>query len=1193
MARCLFEFMEALDHPMTSYQSKSLGVPSLAEPFRQSSHYGGPQLEIPDWMSSFISKDSKLFQSSNLLHKHEFTVADSFKLFLAVIVYDTGSVRSEQFVRILRLVLPHFQEREPELVANGLCSLAEAFSRFARTSKPLVPPSFLPPAVAPLSHQYADDTTWNFSQFSLLGKLSGTLAVKGMTWAQNDRVAIKHEFVCLVQEYCDRGGQLIDVQHQQLAMLIRSIIKDYTLLKIPCTTDWIKEYVCRVILPTQSPQLAGRAGMHLTVQFSYGIRAHYKIVDFSGLMKGLALVVEDHRHFLRSSLEFSNLLRERIVITALSLALKGEWHTASVHVSQAKFCSSLVDLLLAMVNHCDADTLAELELANPSPRLMAYIIIPMCLRFKNRSSTKCLDVLEMQFWLRMLGLTIRSAESNATLRRSSRLAGLLAPVLNATRISNKRQSSMEMTSPLSSSQQQTATLAPSVLLSPSVGMVPPTPGLSRISSMLNRDDQPEEDPQPQPSDSTMNVSPGLLVDFIALRIILVRGERYLSYHPGCWLDIFNVIKKYFSVHAFMKSAFSGSSSSRHGRQASFSGSGPSSPNVMSPFPLSPRLDGPRVPDLWQGGGGSGGITPFPGLFRQSNDISPGARTGSHKETVPTTALGYLLWTFAETVVFNCLPLMVVMRPYLLDQLRQVQDQQQVSTLRTSRSAGSSGPNSPAFYWPSPAILSSGQFGPGLSPWSVPSPSHRRTDSGASLHTRELPDSAKQQPKADRKKQWKGWSRPSETLSPTTPMDKPYSCLSSPMSPHQSPQGHQRQRSPMSSTSENPSTSHTTPRTGLQGHFWGHHKHHQRSESDANNINANTNSTGNNSERAKHPFPKVLVDRANKSLERVRVILLSSASTNAAAAYSENRSGAGSGIFSFPPTPSGLSPSMARQSPVERRRDTSPFPSSDPLTSQSNDHHFLHPGKYEPHPHPPISPGFGTMFLAREAAIKNADVSSQSSPEQTVGQGSPASMSAPQARTLAIPGTPGTENGRPPMGSIAGSPDKVHITLGKSRADNAEVSPNLVLELPHSARSVTAGELSISTPVTPSNESTTLTVEGSSTVSGLSSKNSRRSILKSTLTPEGDTNQQQSQTSLSSPSLGVHGPVRKDTYTIRRFDSRNTEDGVSFASGIGDSMCEKEPGITAQEQDEYSVAGLRARTKAFIQNIEEETRMVLA
>ncbi|KAF9276952.1 hypothetical protein BGZ74_003482, partial [Mortierella antarctica] len=40
---------------------------------------------------------------------------------------------------------------------------------------------------------------------------------------------------------------------------------------------------------------------------------------------------------------------------------------------------------------------------------------------------------------------------------------------------------------------------------------------------------------------TMDTLPGLLVDFIALRIIMVSGERYLSYDPGCWLDI-NIIK---------------------------------------------------------------------------------------------------------------------------------------------------------------------------------------------------------------------------------------------------------------------------------------------------------------------------------------------------------------------------------------------------------------------------------------------------------------------------------------------------------------------------------------------------------------------------------------------------------------------------------------------------------------------------
>ncbi|KAG0375632.1 hypothetical protein BGX24_008839, partial [Mortierella sp. AD032] len=70
-----------------------------------------------------------------------FTIADSIKLFLAIIAYDPGSVRSEQFVRVLKMVLPYFLDREAHLMTGGLDSLIDIFAKFGRSSKPLTPTS--------------------------------------------------------------------------------------------------------------------------------------------------------------------------------------------------------------------------------------------------------------------------------------------------------------------------------------------------------------------------------------------------------------------------------------------------------------------------------------------------------------------------------------------------------------------------------------------------------------------------------------------------------------------------------------------------------------------------------------------------------------------------------------------------------------------------------------------------------------------------------------------------------------------------------------------------------------------------------------------------------------------------------------------------------------------------------------------
>ncbi|KAG0306222.1 hypothetical protein BGZ98_002776 [Dissophora globulifera] len=1099
MARCLFDFLEALDQPATTYYSKALGISSLAEPYHESGSYGGPQLEIPEWMTSFISRDSKLFKSSSVLHKGEFSIADAIKLFLAVIAFDPGSIRSEQFVR------------------------------------PLVPPSFTPPCVAPRQAQDTDGNTCDMSRFAIFpSPFSKSQAVKGKTWAQNDRVAIKHEFICLIQQFCNRGGQLADSQHQQMATLIRSIIKDYISLKIPCTTEWIKDYIRDVILSVHSVRQGCRALLYLVVQFSNTFKAHFKSIDFSGYLDGLRLVAKDDRYYMRASMELANMVRERVISQGLALSVKGDWITDCAHISQARFCNSLVDLMLSMITNADVDTLAELESATPTPRFMAYIIIPTCLRFKSRTRSTGLDILEMQFWLRMLGLTIKAAEYDPTLRRSSRAAGLLAPMLNVARASRRR-SSFELTIPMSPQQH-----APSTPFPPSATITPQTPGLSRIPTQSVKDDLLEED-QHQKPESTMNASPGLLVDFIALRIIIVRGELYLSYHPGCWLDIFNVAKKYFSAHGFLASSFSGPIPSRHARQNSSTGSGPSSPNMLSPFPLSPRLDGPRTPDLRQGGGG-GGLSPFPGFFRSFNEVTPFPGSTHSRENVPTTALGYILWTFAETILYNRLPLMIMMRPFLLDQLRLVQDYQpQSSSARPTRSASSSGPNSPAFYWPSPSVPPFHQPAMGSSP--LTSPLHFRTNSGPS-DTRGSA-SVKEQQRSERRKQWKSWSRPPQTMSASTAVEKSMHGLRMPMSPQSFSVGHQRQRSVVSTTSEHEGNMPSTPRIAI--HHIRSGRHH-RSESDAN--------------KSEHTLPKILVERAKQSTENVRAMLaMSSDSTTAYSVpmYPEKRSSS----FS-----SGLSPSMARHD----RRDSSQFSLAE--LGPGNDHHFLQPGKYEPQP---SSPGFGSMFLAREAALR---APSHQIPDVTV----PGPSSSQPSITLTVPSTvfegnrltlntASSDKAMPsPKGSFDNNDDGHRIAFGSP----PQLTPTLTIGEP-------------STPVSPLTQASTATP-------ALGPKKAR-SILKpriiTTAPPKVDSNTElRTSTQLTSASHQTpNRQTHRGTHPIRRADSGVPEDTASLASGK--MSIDKQPSNWTVDSEECVVALAQARRSTFLQNIEEEARIVLS
>ncbi|KAG9067454.1 hypothetical protein KI688_012237 [Linnemannia hyalina] len=1164
MSRRLFAFMESLDQPTTTYHSKALGVPSLSVPYHDSKPYGGPQLEIPHWISSFIPKNSKIFHNSgstNILHKAEFTITDSIKLFLAVIAYDPGSVRSEQFVCVLRMVLPYFLDREAHLMTSGLDSLIDVFAKFGRSSKPLVPTSFVPPPVLPRAAQSTDDTQGDISRFALVsGHAAKTQAVKGKTWAQNDRVAIKHEFVCLIQHFCDRGGQLADDQHQMMAAFIKSILKDYISLKIPCTTDWLRDYLKHAILPIRNVQQGSHAVLYLIVHVSGYLRTYYKMIDFSGFFDGLLLVAEDERQFLRNSLTLSNVFQDKVLSPALAVGVKDDWSSGSIYVPQAKFCDSLVDLMLAMINNADTDTISELEQAVPTPRLMAYIIIPLCLRFKSRFHSNCLDILEMQFWLRMLGLTVKAAECDSTLKQTSRTTGLFAPVINAAR-ANRRRQSVELIAPMSPQQPMT----PHPLMMPP-SAIPQTPGHHRrMSSFLYRGDHNDEDhneqqqQQQQASENTMNATPGLLIDFIALRIIMVRGERYLTYHPGCWLDIFNIIKKYFSAHMFSTSSFSGpiAIGGSISRYNSTSSSGPPSPNVSPSYPATPRVDVPLTP-LWRDGasgsaGMSGGLSPYPvSSYTQGN--------------TRMTAMGYILWSFAETILFNRLPLMIMMRPFLSDQIRQIDSHPAPTSFRPSRSATSTGPNSPAFYWPSPSVLPTGSPGPGAGYSPGMSPLHLRGDSvGRRSDAREDPAAVKQQQRTERRKQWKSWAKPTQTMNALTVIQEPLFDSQGPMSPNLHAARLPRQHSFTSTSEQAGSDAAGEPRTPnplqqqqppqQQHHHNYHYRHRKHHRSDLES-------------KSETVLPHALVDRAIHSMQHVRSMMLTK--SEGTTAFSEF------GVPMYPEkrSPStGLSPSMALQT-SDKRDSFQFFPAEG---SQSADNHFLVPGKYE---RQPSSPGFGSMFLAREAAIRSPAGSPSQEPAAPAQEG----LSPLRPMSLTVPRSLSADTAKDFLRVAAKEASNVGNISDSGSDGSSFVIGSPQLHPSSGGETLSPGVLSLPGAASPGGASP--------------APKKSRSILKPTIittSPSMSDRNPQLQSAVDlSQTPGQQLP--SDLFTpsgmrpIRRLDS-NTSDGCSSMSG-GPSMGRR-PSLTLEDQMDYRMACLQARAKIFVQNIEEETRLVLA
>ncbi|KAG0375992.1 hypothetical protein BGX24_008416 [Mortierella sp. AD032] len=896
-----------------------------------------------------------------------------------------------------------------------------------------------------------------------------------------------------------------------MAAFIKSILKDYTSLKIPCTTDWLKDYVKHAILPIRNVHQGSHAALYLIVHVSGFLRSHYRMIDFSGFLDGLRLVAEDERH------------------------------SGSIYVPQARFCNSLVDLMLAMINNADTDTISELEQAVPTPRLMAYIVVPLCLRFKTRFQSNCLDILEMQFWLRMLGLTVKAAEYDPTSRRSSRTTGLFAPVINAAR-ANRRRQSVDLLAPMSPQLPQPTT--PHPLMMP-----------------LSASHQQQQQQQQQAAENTMNASPGLFIDFIALRIIMVRGERYLTYHSGCWLDIFNIIKKYFSAHAFTASSFSGpvALGSSIGRHNSTTSSGPPSPNVSPSYPATPRVDAPMTP-LWRDGGasGSGGISgslsPFPGsIYTQDANTR-------------VTAMGYILWSFAETILFTRLPLMIMLRPFLSDQLRQIDSHPPPTSFRPSRSASSTGPNSPAFYWPSPSVLPAGSpaLGQGYSPGI--SPLHLRSDSyGRRSDIHENSAVTKLQQRTERRKQWKSWAMPAQAMSALTVMQEPLFDSHEPMSPNMHAARSLRQRS-FISTSEHPSSDPgVEPRT--PGPSQQHHHHHHRSRKHQRSDLESKSET---------VLPYALVDRAIISMQHVRRMMATK--SDGATAFTEY------GVPMYPEkrtSSPGLSPSMALQT-GDRRESSQFFPEG----GQSADHHFLVPGKYE---RQPSSPGFGSMFLAREAAIRGPAGAGMASQEPVAPSLSQDSLS-PSRLSLTVPRSLSADAGKDFLHVAA----QESLSVGNTSTESGNDGPRFVIGSPqlHSSPANEAMSPGISS------------FSGAASPGGTSTAPKRnRSILKPTIITTSPPASDQKPQLLSAVDLpqsngggGIGQQQPSDLFTpsgirpIPRLDSYTSDGGSSKSGGLSMNC---RPSLSSEDQMDYRMGCLQARTKIFIQNIEEETRLVLA
>ncbi|KAI8070898.1 hypothetical protein BC940DRAFT_294706 [Gongronella butleri] len=337
-----------------------------------------------------------------------FPLANFIKLFLTIIAYDPSSLRAEQFVILFRHLLPQCYRTSNDLAAlihEGIDALILIFTKFSRNTVPLftghgdqemdaTQAEQGVPAAASQEQQQQQQQQQRLLSESVpgmsndrfgFGSATGQHAY-GKHWQQNDRYMIKVEFVRLIRQFHRCGGRLTEQQRASMAHVLRMIVRDTGMArnnKIRHTT-WLKDYWVDEIHAVQPQDYAGyvRSFKKCIHQIYQQWRAQYKTLDGASIYQGLALVVRTaHERTVPLSDDIYRHIKERYIAFGLSIINNGGQIDFPDATRYDMFCRALVHLILTLMevpSSTSSSVLAEIAQLNPTPSLLAKVVIPLC-----------------------------------------------------------------------------------------------------------------------------------------------------------------------------------------------------------------------------------------------------------------------------------------------------------------------------------------------------------------------------------------------------------------------------------------------------------------------------------------------------------------------------------------------------------------------------------------------------------------------------------------------------------------------------------------------------------------------------------------------------------------------------------------------------------------------------------------------
>lgn len=362
-------------------------------------------------------------------NNRSFELQGFIKLFLTIIAYDPGSLRAEQFVKTFRHMIPRFHKLPmlKDLVDEGIAALVDVFTKFSKHAK--VTATTVNTNTSNVGYQSVASNTDDGRVPGANARTESAQQAYGKQWQQNDKLTIRKEFVLLVHEYLKHDGSLSEADHGKMALIIRNVMKDYGNVKgLVVKTDWLRDYLVDCFHSMADMKNYTKPFKKLLSQILTQYRSQWKTMEISDLYEGLAILLEQGQGKPMNVHDIAGFINEKFIPHGLNIATRYNWEGNTKEFT--KFCNTLARLIIAIMENSTQDILGTIEQQVPTPSLIGYIIIPICLQynlqwnFNNVSVPTRFRPDPTSNWTRLLNYISRACSQASLLKSKSSLFSL-------------------------------------------------------------------------------------------------------------------------------------------------------------------------------------------------------------------------------------------------------------------------------------------------------------------------------------------------------------------------------------------------------------------------------------------------------------------------------------------------------------------------------------------------------------------------------------------------------------------------------------------------------------------------------------------------------------------------------------------------------------------------------------------------